>query len=523
MAGCHAGLRAKSRAAEARSTMNPNRLCSVLLALASLGFVVALELAPIRGADFWTHLRVGDEIRETGRIPEHFEVTYTEAKDERFVAYEWLGALLWSYLYRIDGYDGMTVAKSAVAVALSALLVLLAYQTSGRLNLSLALGCLAALGLNFRSLMRPESVAFVLAAVELNLLHAVVRRGLRPWWLCGVVVSAMAWTNIHPSFPLGLLFAPLFAVGEGLDAAVRRWSGHPSEPDLRRLRHSIGLLALVFFASVAATLVNPYGTEVFSHLLQFADRDASGIDYVRMNIWEWQPALHPRFRHEPFLIVAACTAALVCVSGVVGRRRLRGAPVVLVLAFFPLGMSAIRHIPWFEIAALYFLAHSLSGRALLEGWKPGLALTTAILGAAILVTQVGNTRGQKPGFGDAAPLNRYAIAWLREHAVSGNVFHSYTYGDQLAYYFYPKVRVAMDSRTYGEKYYLEYTRLEGSNPLVLAEPAEFARYLERYDVRTIVTKPRNMYVWDERGHVDVLIGLGFQIAYHDPGTVILTR
>src|SRR5262249_24986434 len=147
----------------------------------------------------------------------------------------------------------------------------------------------------------------------------------------------------------------------------------------------------------------------------------------------------------------------------------------------------------------------------------------AILGAAILVTQVGNTRGQKPGFGDAAPLNRYAIAWLREHDVSGNVFHSYTYGDQLAYYFYPKVRVAMDSRTYGEKYYLEYTRLEGSNPLVLAEPAEFARYLERYDVRTIVTKPRNMYVWDERGHVDVLIGLGFQIAYHDPGTVILTR
>src|SRR5262249_32474832 len=99
--GCRAGLRAKSRAAEARSTMNPNRMCSVLLALASLGFVAALELSPIRGADFWTHLRVGDEIRETGRIPEHFEVTYTEAKDERFVAYEWLGALLWSYLYRI--------------------------------------------------------------------------------------------------------------------------------------------------------------------------------------------------------------------------------------------------------------------------------------------------------------------------------------------------------------------------------------------------------------------------------------
>jgi len=197
--------------------------------------------------------------------------------------------------------------------------------------------------------------------------------------------------------------------------------------------------------------------------------------------------------------------------------------VVLVLAVFPLGMIAIRHIPWFEIMALYFLAHSLGGRALLEGWKPGLTLTAAILGAALLVTQVGNTQGQKPGFGDAAPLNRFAIAWLRAHDISGNVFHSYSYGDQLAYHFYPKVRVAMDSRTYGKNYYLEYRRMEGGNPRLLAEPAELGRYLQRYDVRTIVTKPLNMAVWTARGHADVLIELGFGIAYYDPGTVILTR
>ena len=503
--------------------MNSNRLSSVLLALACLGFTVALELTPTRGADFWTHLRVGDEIRESGRIPDRFEVTYTEAKDERFVAFEWLGSLLCSYLYQIDGYDGMTVAKCVIAVTLLVLLVLLAYQTSGRPNLSIALGCLAVLGFNFRSLMRPESFAFVLAAVQLNLLHTVLRRGRSPWWLCGVVASALIWTNVHPSFLVSLAFAPMFAVGEGIDAAVRRWSGHPTAVDLPRLRRSIGLLALVFFASLAATLVNPYGTEIFPHVLQFADRDASSADYIRANIWEWQPALHARFRHEPFLIVAACTAALVGVSAVVGRRRLRGAPVVLVLAFFPLGMSAIRHIPWFEMMALYFLAHSLGGRPVLEGWKPGLTLTAAMLGAALLVTQVGNTRGQKPGFGDAAPLNRFAVAWLREHDVSGNVFHSYSYGDQLAYYFYPKVRVAMDSRTYGEKYYLEYRRLEGGNPSLLAEPAELARYLERYDVRTIVTKPLNMVVWTQRGHADVLIELGFGIAYYDRGTVILTR
>jgi hypothetical protein len=251
------------------------------------------------------------------------------------------------------------------------------------------------------------------------------------------------------------------------------------------------------------------------------------LDFFRANLWEFQSPFHPRFHGEPFLILFWIIVALIALSTATGRKGLRFTPVLLVLAFSGLALNTMRHIAWFEIMGAYFLAHTLNVQWESQRWR----ITGAILLALVLfagtaaVVEHGNTRGRRPGFWNDAPLNPKAIQFIRDADISGNVLHSDNYGDQLAYHFYPTIRVTIDTRldAYGEKYYMQFRRLDGGNPAFQGKPSELVDFLEKYDVRAIVTKPLNAYVWFKLGHLEALKNLGFTIAYSDGKAVIITR
>ncbi len=492
------------------------RIAAVFVVLAGVAFAVALNLTPVHNGDFWIQLKVGDVIRETGEIPDTYEYTYTEAKDEGYVEANWLAGLTWSHLYRINGYNGMIVAKCLLALCVFGLIALLSQQVNRDLNLAIALASLAILGINFRTLMRPGLVAFVLALLSLNCLLAFVRSG-KPHWLLALPPLAVIWTNFHSSFLAGFVFPACFAVG-GIVDGMWRWKTGGARPDWGSLRKRVGWLGLATLGILVAAFVNPYGVHLFEHLL-----DSS--DFFRENVLEWQSVFHPRFRREPFMFVFISTIALVVLSGVAYRRKLRATPTLLVIGFFSLALSAMRYVPWFEMMASYFLAHTLGHSTFLRRRRVSVALVLGVvlLAGAGWVVENGNTRGRRPGFWNNAPLNLRAIEAIRKADISGNVFHSYRYGDQLAYHFYPKIQIAMDTRIYPEKYYREFLSMIGDNTRLMAEPETFRDYIERYDVRAIVTEPLNMIVWAAMGHGAVLLDLGFTAVYEDRNTVVLRR
>ena len=76
---------------------------------------------------------------------------------------------------------------------------------------------------------------------------------------------------------------------------------------------------------------------------------------------------------------------------------------------------------------------------------------------------------------------------------------------------------------YGEKHSMEYRRMRGGNPAIQGDPSDLEDFLERHEVRAIVTKPWNIYSWIRTGQGDALPGLGFVRFYIDRDTVILTR
>jgi hypothetical protein len=490
-----------------------------LLVLAAVGFVVVLNLTPVYNADFWIQLKVGDVIRETGEIPDTYDYTYTEARDESYIAPNWLACLTWSHLYRINGYDGMTVVKCLLALGLFGLIVLLSQQVGRDPNLAIALGCLTILGINFRILLRPELVGFLLALVDLICLHRFARSG-KPQWLLGLVSTTLIWANFHPSFLLSFVFLACFAAEE-VGGALASWKTPGAGRDWDSVRRRVGWLTAAALCMVAVTLVNPYGIHLVEHLLQVPDDD-----FVRENVWEWQSVFHPGFVREPFLFVLAATTVLAIVSGILGRRKLRAAPTLLALVFLPLALSAIRHVPWFEIVASYLLAHTLGDSATSRRWRVPVALTLSgvLLAGTWWVIENGNTHGRRPGFWNDAPLKPAVIEAIRDSPISGNVLHSYSYGDQLAYHFYPRIRIAMDTRIYPEKYYLEYRTMTGGSPSILVEPEAFREYLDRYDVRGIVTKYLNIAVSRLKGHLSVLTDeMGFKLVYSDRQTFVLFR
>jgi hypothetical protein len=70
---------------------------------------------------------------------------------------------------------------------------------------------------------------------------------------------------------------------------------------------------------------------------------------------------------------------------------------------------------------------------------------------------------------------------------------------------------------------MEYPRISGGNPALRGDPPDLEDFLERHEVRAIVTKPWKIYTWIRTGQGDALLRLGFVRVYIERDTVSLTR
>lgn len=478
------------------------RAAGAALLLSALLFVTLLNLTPIHSSDFWIQLEIGEQIRETGRIPRTVLFTFTEARDREFVAHEWLPSLAWSALYERIGIDGMVVAKAVTALGLFALAFLLAWRTSRNSVVSIGVAALCLLMLNSRTRMRPELIAYVLALVELNLLEAYRRSG-RSRWLIGVPVVAALWANCHGSFPVGLGLPGVYLLG-----MARRSAALP--------------LGLCLALSVLASLATPHGPRLFSHALELG-----GSAYFRENIREWSATFHPGFRDRPYFAIWLVGLVGIWVSALVSPRRMNGVAWLLLAVFSVLSGYAIRHIGWLGIAAVGVLPHTCGGLfpRVREQRIAAASLAALLLAGSLLVSTRGNVRGLAPGLGRASPMGDELLAFLRDSGIEGRVFNSYNLGDELVHHFHPRLEVTIDSRgdAYGEEYHRRFMTLSGRSFRQLGEPAELLAFLDRYGVDTIVNRPFNVKNWAARGQLAALAGAGWDEVYRGPDAFVFRR
>ncbi len=312
--------------------------------------MVGIGLQPLSDNSFLTHLATGQLIVDLGHLPGTDPYTFT-AQGHDWVVQSWLVSLLFGGADRLAGTGGVRVVVALMTVAVFAVVWRLLRPAQGLLVkvgiASLAIG----VGVTEWS-ERPLLVGLV--AIGLAVLAG--EGELDPRWLLPV---GWVWVNSHGSFPIGIVYLVVVALGrrlDHLDASV----------ELRAVRWLLGGILL--------GAVNPLGPKLLLFPVQLLQHQ----DVLRQVV-EWKAPTFTDFSQRVFLVQVA-----LAILAVVRRPRYRNALVVAV--FVIAALLGARNVAVASIVLVPILAEAWpTVGSLKAGARDGIARVLAAVGALMVV------------------------------------------------------------------------------------------------------------------------------------------
>jgi hypothetical protein len=239
--------------------------------IVAAGWVVGLR--SLSDNSFFTHLATGRIMLDTGSVPSVDPYTFT-ALGEPWVVQSWLASLLYATVEAVAGAPGLRVLMGATAATVTALAWRLT-RPAASLIARLLLGIVFVAASAELWAERPLMLGLVAMACTVLAGEGV----LDPRWLapCGWL-----WVNAHGSFPLGLAYLAVVALGSRVDGDLPR-------TELRAVRW-LGL-------GVVAGAVGPLGPKVLVFPVELLGRQD-----LLSHVIEWQPPTFDSFSQRAFLI-----------------------------------------------------------------------------------------------------------------------------------------------------------------------------------------------------------------------------
>jgi hypothetical protein len=298
--------------------------------------VLAAFIANLSSVDLAYHLRAGQVVLDTGRIPTTDTFTFT-ASGAAWLNQQWGAQVILAAVYRIAGWTGLEVLRAGLVGLTFGFL----FEACRRRGLDLRRAAwltIAAFVVSAVALaLRPQLFGMALMALTL-LIVADRRTHPRLMWAMPVVV--LLWANIHGSFFLGPVVVGLAWLEDVHDRA----------PNPHRT-------LVIAVASAAAALVNPFGIGVWGY--------AAGLStnaFVTSRISEWQPTTLRTIPGILFFGSAALVVALVARRG----RPIAWPTLAWLAVFAAIGIYAIRGVAWWPLGAVVAVAGVLSAQPAAE-------------------------------------------------------------------------------------------------------------------------------------------------------------
>ncbi len=409
---------------------------ALVLLLATLA-----NTGPVTDNDYGLHLRIGQEIAETGRPVLVDNHSYT-LPGAHYPDHEWAIQWLFFQLQRLVGDGGMVALKGLL---IGATLLLVALSVRGPLPLKLGLVLLVLLlGLN-HSQVRPHLFSWLFAAA----LGLLLQRRL--YW--AIPPLLLLWGNSHGSVLLGVGIAGLYFLEEFWH--VRRY------PPL-----------LWAAACALAPLANPSGIGIYT--LFFEIKGQTGF------VGEWQPYTPLTW---PFWLLVLLIG--LAVWKVVARRpfNLFDAVRVAVLGF--LGFQASRNGVIDAILLAPFLGDWLNPSV--SRWSPRAQEVAAGAMAAIVALTLGVQLYNRQALRfelDYEQLPVAAVRFAKSHGLTGPLFNDYNFGGYLLWQGWPDYPVFVDGRleVYGGPVLDDYL-------LVSKAQQGWQQVVERYGITFFMLRP----------------------------------
>ena len=491
-------------------------------------FMFVMQSRFLEDSDTGWHIRTGDLIRQTGRVPVADSFSFTMAGHQWF-AWEWLSDWTMSLLHQAFGLSGVVLASFVVLTVAHLLLYQVMRHRGTDPIVALVAVCAAALFSAGHWLARPHLLSILLIVVWFILVEAYRRSRSRAiWWVPPLIAL---WANLHGAFVITFAMLVLYAAGEWLEAAAR---GEGRAPATMRMLRTYGIVAAL---SVVAGVATPYGTSLYGHIVRYL-----GNTELLSQINEFQsPNFHEGAgRITELMLIAGVVAAFQAV------RRGRYVEPLIVALWLHLSLQSTRHMT---------LAAAAMAPIMAEQWHHLLAELAAALGVDRAVGGVaGRLRALRAGvaaidrqvnnaalyaglavffavlFGNAGLRNRFlanefpadsqpvaAATFIeRERAAGrllGRVFSPDQFGGYLIYRFEGRLKVFFDGRS---DFYNQGAAFGDALKIGRVTPG-WDELLDRYDVEWMLLGPNTPIA------VTALSSGQWVREYQDATALVLTR
>ena len=410
--------------------------------LLALVLPAVIALHPLANNDLPMHLAIGDWISEQGKIP-ITDPFSANGHGGRWIAHEWLAALIFSTVHSLGGAHGLVT----LAVALAALLGWLQEKIARLLGIPAVARILLLVPLwlvaGRRLMLRPHLLGLC-SVLALYWITLIGRERPRRLWLA--VPLMVLWANIHSSFILGIAFL-IFDLLIWPDGHRATW--------VQRMA--------ILSSSIGATFFQPHGIDLFLFPFQL------GLDPVFTGqVLEWvSPLAHSiggsRFRATPSfwigmpLLGLALTAVIRQRFGALEGQVPRAARLATVVAI-AMALLQQRHFALAALLSSLVLGVWISPYCL--RWPETMRkvrVRAAVLISAVLAMLLAygypatitgpEIQWRKIGSGWSTRMPRTAVAVLAdEWKVSGDVLCEYEYGSVVVHASAGRLRPTMDSR-----------------------------------------------------------------------------
>jgi len=452
--------------------MRPGRLFSYLLPSLVDVLFISLVLALAYGSPSlrllndpgigW-HIRTGEWILQNHAIP-HTDL-FSNLTTRPWFAWEWLFDLGIGKVHAWWGLNGV-LASGAIVIALTfALLFRLTLRRGASLLPAMVFVVLAVLASTIHGLARPHLFTWLFTL----LCWYLIEEKRYTIWLWTIPAIVLVWANVHGGFLVALALMGLTLAGDFWNVVAGRDN---------RARADALRMSRVLVTSVVASLFNPYGIALYSHIYQYLTDS-----FLMHHIQEMQS---PDFR----TVAAKCLFLLLLLTAcmaIIRRSRLRPGEMLVLVFFAYEALFAARNIPLACIVLTLTVAplwessddsttHPLRRR--LRGfsdrmgamelqtrghlWAIAFAVVTLGVcanGGRLLGTQLIHANFNADKF----PLR--AVDFLKQHPPADPLFTTDAWGGYVIYRAWPTVHVVVDDRhdMYGSEYMKRYLKIVDGN------------------------------------------------------------
>ncbi|MGA2148441.1 MAG: hypothetical protein ABSH49_26140 [Bryobacteraceae bacterium] len=410
--------------------------------------------------DFWWHLKTGEWMAHTQRLPVPDPFAYTTAlarpayAGEELVrnfnlTHEWLAQVSIYLAWRATGFGGVVLLRAALLTVFCAAAGWIVWRRRGNFYWAMAAGVAAASVSVEYTNDRPYLASFLFLAATIAILES--RR--RVWLLAPLF---LLWANCHGGFFLGWLAVGAYAA----EALWLRLRGRPQAGDRG--------LYLWAAAAVLVSGLNPNGFRVFEVLLLYRSSTMQSL------LLEWaRPSLWPPSAFSVLLVAGAAVLLW-------QRAKVRAADWLLFMAFAAAALSAYRNtilVGWFApIAIASYLPWELRLRPMMQYAAAAIGIGALALGCAqgrMFQLRVAEWR---------FPVG--AADFLVSHGIRARLYNTYEYGGYLIWRLAPEEKVFIDGRALSDSVFDDSERILFNHDASGGKDA-FA-LLDQYGVDTIV-------------------------------------